>query len=193
MSDVILNFDGSIWPKNPGGHAGWGFALSLPDKPLIRRCGYIGFGDHMTNNVAEYYGLIQGMAKALSQGVRYLTVRGDSQLVIRHMSGEYQCRAELLIPLYKAANELSRRFTKVVFEWDRREQNCDADDLSKYGVLMRLDKYFIELNKFGHDSLWLTVSNGIVVEPEKCVLLGDSSNTVMEKVDNSGYTWKIIK
>jgi len=45
-----------------------------------------------TNNVAEYTALITGLEEALRLGVRKLIVRGDSQLVIKQMLGEYRVK-----------------------------------------------------------------------------------------------------
>src|ERR1700736_844341 len=42
---------------------------------------YIG---RMTNNVAEYYGLIAALDYAQSHGVRALRVESDSELLVRH-------------------------------------------------------------------------------------------------------------
>ncbi|MGB0653190.1 MAG: ribonuclease HI family protein [Thermoplasmatota archaeon] len=80
-----------------------------------------------TNNEAEYDGLILGLEAALAAGAERVTVRGDSQLVIRQLEGRYQVKAANLRPRYEAAKKLLARFDAVRLEWVRRGDNADAD------------------------------------------------------------------
>ena len=57
-------------------------------------------------------------------------VRGDSELVIRQLRGEYKVKSANLAPLHAKARELSFRFGSLRFEWVPREQNRDADALT---------------------------------------------------------------
>ena len=41
--------------------------------------------------MAEYEGLLAGLRAAVSLGIRWLLIRGDSQLVVNQVSKEYQC------------------------------------------------------------------------------------------------------
>merc|ERR1719164_10492 len=68
-----------------------------------------------TSNEAEYIGMIEGLQAALKQGMKRLLVKGDSELVIRHMQGSYAVRALNLQHLFKHAKALERRFTKIDF------------------------------------------------------------------------------
>lgn len=53
----------------------------------------------MTNNQAEYYGLLAGLEACKAVGVRRLSVRGDSQLVVKqvtraeHVYGSLWCQS----------------------------------------------------------------------------------------------------
>ena len=49
-----------------------------------------------TNNVAEYSGLVAGLAKAAEVGVRELEVVSDSELLVKQMRGEYKVKNEAL-------------------------------------------------------------------------------------------------
>jgi ribonuclease HI len=40
-----------------------------------------------TNNMAEYEALLNGLSTTLSLGVRWLLVKGDSQLIIKQVRG----------------------------------------------------------------------------------------------------------
>lgn len=88
-----------------------------------------------TNNVAEYLAAIRALERLVSLGFRGpVVLRGDSQLVIRQMRGEYAVRAERLHPYHLRLQELCRGFRSVRFEWVPREENLRADELSKQAL-----------------------------------------------------------
>jgi ribonuclease HI len=82
-----------------------------------------------TNNVAEYSGLVAGMAKAAELGVDDLEVVADSELLVKQMRGEYRVKSGLLRPLWEEANDIERRFRKVRYTAVRRAHNELADRL----------------------------------------------------------------
>jgi len=92
-----------------------------------------------TNNIAEWCALIEGLKLALSHGCRELEVRGDSQLVIRQISGQYRVKSENLIPLFNEARKLCENFEKLSFKWVEREENSYTDSLSNRAL--NLNKY----------------------------------------------------
>jgi len=128
-----LQFDGGAAP-NPG-PASSGAILFAPDgTPVIER-GL--FHHHATNNYAEYYGLIIGLKLAKEQGVRCLEVEGDSMLVVKQMNGQYKVSDPHLLLLYKKAKEASREFDYFTIRHIYREQNKEADRITKLGVRTR--------------------------------------------------------
>jgi ribonuclease H / adenosylcobalamin/alpha-ribazole phosphatase len=84
---------------------------------------------HATNNVAEYRGLVEGMAKAAELGVRELEVVSDSELLVKQMRGDYRVKNEALRVLWEEAGDLERRFAKVRYTAVRRAHNELADRL----------------------------------------------------------------
>ncbi len=82
-----------------------------------------------TNNVAEYSGLVAGLAKAVELGVAELEVVSDSELMVRQMRGDYRVKNEGLKPLFQKASGLAGRIGKVDYRAVRREQNKLADRL----------------------------------------------------------------
>jgi len=84
---------------------------------------------HATNNVAEYSGLVAGMAKAAELGVRELEVVSDSELLVKQMRGDYKVKNAALRVLWEDANDLERRFAKVRYTAVRRAHNELADRL----------------------------------------------------------------
>lgn len=88
-----------------------------------------------TNNVAEYVGAIRALEWLVAVPYRgEVIVRGDSELVIRQIHGEYEVRAEHLKPYHERLRQLAAQFARVEFEWVRREENRRADNLSKAGI-----------------------------------------------------------
>jgi ribonuclease HI len=111
---------------NPG-PAAFGYVLEAEDGHVLAAHGEsIG---RATNNVAEYSGLVAGMAKAAELGVRDLEVVSDSELLVKQMRGEYKVKNEALRALWEEANDLERRFAKVRYTAVRRAHNELADRL----------------------------------------------------------------
>jgi probable phosphoglycerate mutase len=111
---------------NPG-PAAFGYVLESEDGHVLAAHGEaIG---RATNNVAEYRGLVAGMAKAAELGVRELDVVADSELLVKQMQGEYRVKNEALRVLWEQASDLERRFAKVRYTAVRRAHNELADRL----------------------------------------------------------------
>jgi ribonuclease HI len=111
---------------NPG-PAAFGYVLEAEDGNVLAAHGEaIG---RATNNVAEYRGLVAGMAKAAELGVTELEVSSDSELLVKQMRREYRVKNEALRRLWEEANDLERRFSRVRYSAVRREHNELADRL----------------------------------------------------------------
>jgi ribonuclease HI len=126
----LLMADGAA-RGNPG-PAAYGFVLLAPDGQAVAEEGAV-LG-RATNNVAEYEGLIAGMERALTLGVRRLDVRLDSELVVRQMSGQYRVKNAGLKPLFARAQGLRQQFEAVTFEHIRRAENRRADELANQSL-----------------------------------------------------------
>ena len=127
---ITAYFDGGA-RGNPG-PAGWGvYIVDDGGNVLAELSGALGVA---TNNVAEYHGLIAALEWAVAQGLTELQVKGDSQLLIEQMRGNYKVKNEGLKPLYLKARVLVMQIGNVRFEHVRREQNKDADRLSNAGM-----------------------------------------------------------
>ena len=84
-----------------------------------------------TNNIAEYTSLVRSLERSLDLGADEAEVYMDSELVVKQMKGEYKVRNKGLMPLYKAASLLSRKFRSFSISHVPREENKHADKLSK--------------------------------------------------------------
>jgi ribonuclease HI len=87
-----------------------------------------------TNNEAEYNGLLLGLRQALAAGATDLTVRGDSQLILRQLEGKYRVKAANLQGLHREARLLLQKFKRVRLEWVPREQNAGADRAARDAI-----------------------------------------------------------
>src|SRR5687767_14830438 len=127
---ITLEFDGGS-RGNPG-PAGIGVVLRAADRtPLVTLGRFIG---RATNNVAEYSALIAGFRKAKELGAKRVHVRGDSELIIKQMRGEYRVKHPDLKPLWEEAEHLSHQFDEVKFEHGYREKNELADRLANLAM-----------------------------------------------------------
>jgi ribonuclease HI len=121
----VLFFDGAC-RGNPG-PMGIGAVLLENGKKVKELSKRLGKG---TNNIAEWSALIEGLKMARAYGCRELEVRGDSQLIIKQITGRYRVKSDNLIPLYNEAKRLSANFGKISFKWVKRDNNTLTDALS---------------------------------------------------------------
>jgi ribonuclease HI len=127
---ITAFFDGGA-RGNPG-PAGFGvFIVDDQGQVQAELSGSLGVA---TNNVAEYHGLIAALQWAADRDLKQLAIKGDSQLLIEQMRGNYKVKNEGLKPLYLKARMLVMQIGNVSFEHVRREQNKDADRLSNVGM-----------------------------------------------------------
>jgi len=132
-----LYFDGACVPVNPGGDMGLGFWIEEDGKQIYSFSKFI---DHKTfptktsNNIAEYLALKEGLEYCISNGITELQVFGDSKLVIEQMKGNWKMKKGLYLPFAEATKELVGEYTKIDFEWIRRELNTIADALSNRDI-----------------------------------------------------------
>ena len=124
-----LYFDGGAVP-NPG--IGGGGAVLYKDKIETHSISVF-VGENETNNRCEYTGLIKGLELAIENNITDLKIKGDSQLVIKQMKGEYQVKAENLKTLHQKANDLANKLNNVEYIHIKREFNKRADELATEG------------------------------------------------------------
>lgn len=111
---------------NPG-PAAYGVVIRDPKGEIVARLKkYIGQG---TNNVAEYFGLIAALDYAQTHGVRALRIESDSELLVKHMRGQYKVKSADLRPLFERARKMAQSFESFRIDHVYREQNREADAL----------------------------------------------------------------
>jgi ribonuclease HI len=136
-----VEFDGGA-RGNPG-PAGFGVVVRDPSdgQEILTYGNYIG---HATNNVAEYRGLLAGLAKAKELSATHVDVFGDSELVIKQMKGQYKVKNEGLKPLFEQACAAVRKFAGASFTHVRREQNKLADKLYNKAIDRKGEVFDVE-------------------------------------------------
>lgn len=133
-------FDGVCEPVNPGGHAAWGALLKLDGKVVHAWGNYCGYGPDMSNNFAEYSGVLALLRELRMRQERGLSgpimIRGDSQLVIMQLRRKWKVHGGFYVPVYQQAVEAlavvsKQAGSKVKLIWIPREENGECDVLSK--------------------------------------------------------------
>jgi ribonuclease HI len=122
----MVNVDGGS-RGNPGPAAIAAVARDDTGAVLAERSELI---DEATNNVAEYRALLLGIGLASELGAAEVELVGDSELVVKQVSGDYKVKQDHLRPLHKMVTDALR---ELPAEWSirsvPREQNVRADEL----------------------------------------------------------------
>jgi ribonuclease HI len=136
MNELLtLQFDGGS-RGNPG-PAGIGVVVSAADgTPLVTLGRFIG---RATNNVAEYTALITVLEEAKKLGANRIVIRGDSELVIKQMRGEYRVKNPDMKVLHGRATALLNQFAEARIEHNLRHKNELADKLANLAMDRRVD------------------------------------------------------
>jgi|UniRef100_A0A6C0IMF9 ribonuclease HI len=125
-----LYFDGCS--KGNPGRAGAGYVIYKDDEEISYKSTYV--GDKETNNKAEYTGAFEGLRYAVENNIKCIHVKGDSNLVIKQLTGEYKVKSENIMSIYRATKQLCAQFDIITFEHVYRKDNARADHLANLGL-----------------------------------------------------------
>lgn len=123
---LILFADGGA-RGNPGPAGAGAVLYDQAGREVAALSKYLG---RTTNNAAEYQALIMGLGEARQLGAGQITVKMDSELVVRQLLGRYKVKAPGLKPLYAQAKDLLQGFARVSILHIPREANRRADELA---------------------------------------------------------------
>jgi ribonuclease HI len=122
---VVVHVDGGA-RGNPGPAAA-AAVLATPDGEVLDEAHeLLGVA---TNNVAEYRGLLLGLARARALGADEVEVVNDSELVAKQVNGQYKVKHPDMRPLYQQALEALGAFERWSIRSVPRAQNAQADAL----------------------------------------------------------------
>ncbi|MFT4039714.1 MAG: ribonuclease HI family protein [Thermomicrobiales bacterium] len=121
-----------IFDGGSKGNPGLGYGSYEVDGPQgVEAANRMEFGHNMTNNQAEFLALIAGLQRVIEltgnqpQTAR-VSIRGDSQLVIKGLKGEWKIKHPNVQPLHREASDLLRRFGAVDLAWHPRRESVKA-------------------------------------------------------------------
>lgn len=136
MIKVTLNLDGACGYKLGGNLVGIGVVATSSKFTYEHAESYQYLGNNM---VAEWMALIRSLELAIQieakHGRCFFTIKGDNQAVMYHMKGIYKDIKKDYKQYANKAEELSKQLRYVTFKWIPREENQEADLLSKIGRL----------------------------------------------------------
>lgn len=146
--------DGACAPVNPGGTASYGLIVlreiyegygsdpagwEISEEQLLQESKVIGTGKGMSNNVAEYSALIAFLKwYQLMLTDETVIIHSDSQLLVNQMQGKWKVNQPNLYAPYcftaKAIIRDNQLMKNISFKWIPREENLEADRLSKEAI-----------------------------------------------------------
>ena len=124
----------------------------------------------VTNNEAEYKGILTGLRLGKALEVENLLVQSDSKLVIGQILEEYEAREERMQKCLKLTKHLAQKFDKVEFVQIPKSKNIVVDEVAKLawseegamsmGLMMKVQKHpnIEEVSTFAIQSTdsWMT-------------------------------------
>lgn len=124
-----MYFDGS----NKGDKFGCGACIIYKNQQKVFSKAVTLVDQPMSCNVAEYAGLILGLEWFIeeNQTDKPITVFGDSNMVINQMFGRWKIKKGLYEEKAARAKSLKKQFNDIHGYWIPREENDEADRLSK--------------------------------------------------------------
>ncbi|MCB9025826.1 MAG: ribonuclease HI family protein [Bdellovibrionaceae bacterium] len=128
--EIVIHTDGAC-RGNPGPSA---IGLVVYDNQGISLYEYGEVVGENTNNYAEYLAVVRALELAKKTAIQNLTIKSDSQLLVRQLIGEYKVKSETLRPLYKRCMDLKNFIPAVSFVHVRREFNKKADELANLAL-----------------------------------------------------------
>jgi len=116
---IYTNSDGGA-RGNPG--PGAVAAIVRKDGEILTKSSKF-IGQIVTNNVAEYEGLIHALELASKVTKDEITCFLDSELVVKQLLGEYKVRNHNILPLFLKVQKLQEKFKNIKYKHVSREDN----------------------------------------------------------------------
>ena len=126
LPNYLLQFDGGANP-NPGPCAG-SFVIYDQAKQIVFEGGK--FLSNGTNNIGEYTGLLEGIKCCLENGIKNISVEGDSKLVVQQVAKQWNVNQSHLKIYCQEIQDLIKKFDYFDIRHVYRENNKKADALS---------------------------------------------------------------
>ena len=98
-----------------------------------------------TNNEVEYEALLKGLELVKSAEARSILILGDSQFVMSQINGTYEAKEGRMKKYLEKVLRLVKKFKEINFVQILREENMEADALTKEASATRAMDEFDEV------------------------------------------------
>ncbi|KAM0887061.1 hypothetical protein ACQ4PT_029291 [Festuca glaucescens] len=85
----------------------------------------------VSNNIAEYEGLLAGLKAASALGIKHIVVKGDSQLIINFSNKSYTPKDEHMMAYLEEHRKMEKLFLGMELRHVPRGENQEADDIAR--------------------------------------------------------------
>jgi ribonuclease HI len=125
----VMHFNGAF--NLPG--AGAGAILTSPSGDKLFYAIQLCFKpEHkVSNNIAEYEGLLAGLRATSALGIKHLIVKGDSQLVVNFSNKTYTPKDEHMAAYLEEHRKMEKRFQGLELKHIPRGENVEAEKITK--------------------------------------------------------------
>lgn len=125
ITTFIIHSDGGS-RGNPGPTAS-AYIIENAKGEVVNQGGQY-LGDYLTNDRAEYYGVLLGLHAAIRLGARQVNLYSDSLMVVDQLNGMFRVK-NADTDIYDAIKKLLPQFDSIRFRHVHREYNRLADSL----------------------------------------------------------------
>ncbi|OQR92387.1 hypothetical protein ACHHYP_03736 [Achlya hypogyna] len=132
LRQLHIAFSDGASRGNPG--VGGCGAVLLDASGAVVATAKVYLGERVTNNAAEYHGLLLALDLAKQHSVAALEVQMDSELVTKQMQGVYRVKQPHLQVLHKAAMAKAALMPQVTYRAIPRAANAAADQLANEAI-----------------------------------------------------------
>jgi ribonuclease HI len=124
-----MHLDGAF--NLPG--AGAGAVLTSPSRDKLFYAVQLCFKpEHkVSNNIAEYEGLLAGLRAVNALGIKHLVVKGDSQLVVNFSNKSYTPKDEHMVAYREEHQKMEKRCQGLELKHIPRGDNVERDEIAK--------------------------------------------------------------
>ena len=119
-----MNFDGAYSRAGKG----VGIVITSPKGKVFNFSFKLEF--EATNNVAQNEALLLGIEIVKDMGIKLLSIKGDSDLIVQQVKGQFACKCQRLEKYRNAIWDRMEFFDALNIEAIPRDQNSATDQLA---------------------------------------------------------------
>ena len=118
-----MHFDGAFAAQS----AGAGAVLTTPAGDKLYYAVQLCFkdSDKVSNNIAEYEGLLAGLRAAIALGIKHILIKGDSQLLVNFSNKSYTPKDTYMVAYLEEVRKLEKHFRGMELKHIPRGENYE--------------------------------------------------------------------